>query len=362
MGDFAYGSHLEAIANTPYLMVPPLNQMSTASPMSGGDTAYQSTPIQIPDSTFFEEAIDRSPVSIEAGFASNYIPSPTHCVGSNALGDHGTPHYMLSSPADDKRSDQWAFDRRQSQASTVFSETSTPTVPAPKPKKRGRKPKKQLKEQAGPGQEDELHDDDLSKYPRRRRILERKRRAATKCRLRKQDEASALASREQAMEDQNRYLSNCFDSLTAEIYHLKTELLRHTDCNCLLIQRYIADEAKKSVDCLLGCSSAFNQYGGSVSPEYIDSCGTSESSSGSSTIDSLNLHSPGSDGGPAVWASSFQHGIDQYHKTTMPTDRMMSVQPCPGMPLAECGQGLYINMGLQEHQVDDLSWDPRWDL
>ncbi|KAF4943128.1 hypothetical protein FSARC_15033, partial [Fusarium sarcochroum] len=92
------------------------------------------------------------------------------------------------------------------------------------------------------GQQDELADDDdgLPADPRQRRILERNRIAATKCRLRKRGEASALASREKAMEDQNRSLSACFDSLTAELYYLKTELLRHTDCNCVLIQKYIA--------------------------------------------------------------------------------------------------------------------------
>lgn len=86
----------------------------------------------------------------------------------------------------------------------------------------------------------------------RRKVLERNRVAATKCRIRKRDEASILASCEQSMEDQNRQLSACFDSLRAEIYTLKTQLLRHTDCDCVLIQKYIAYEAKKSVDTLLG--------------------------------------------------------------------------------------------------------------
>jgi hypothetical protein len=83
---------------------------------------------------------------------------------------------------------------------------------------------------------------------RRRRILERNRLAATKCRIRKRDEASALATREQEMEDHNRYLASVYDGLAAEIYELKTQLLRHTECGCVLIQRYIANEAKRSVD------------------------------------------------------------------------------------------------------------------
>ena len=365
MGDFAYGSHphLEVMANTPYLMIPPSSRMSTASPMSGNNTAYQSTPTQLPDNCFFEEAIDRTPPPLEGGFASAYIASPTHSIGSNMVGENGntTPHYVISTAEDDKMPDQWGFDRRQSQTRSGFSESSASIVAAPKPKKRGRKPKKQLKEQAGPGQEEEFDDDDLPKDPRRRRILERNRIAATKCRLRKRDEASALASREQAMEDQNRYLSNCFDSLTAEIYHLKTQLLRHTDCNCVLIQRYIANEAKKSVDGLLGCSSAFHQYGGSLSPEYMGSCATG-SSSGSSTTDSLNLHSPGSDGVPPAWPNSFQHGVEPFQKAPMSSDRMLSTHSYPNLPLTECGQGLYISMGPQEHHMEEISWDPQWEF
>lgn len=358
MGDFPYGTHLEAMSSTPYLMIPPSSRMSTASPMSGNNTAYQSTPSQIPDNSFFDEAIDRSPASIEPGFASSYIPSPTHSLGSNMIGDHGTSHYTMPTADDDKKTAEWIPDRRESLASSAFSEMSSSPVVGPKPKKRGRKPKKQLREQAGLGLEEEFDDDDLPKDPRRRRILERNRIAATKCRLRKRDEASALASREQAMEDQNRYLSNCFDSLTAEIYHLKTQLLRHTDCNCVLIQRYITNEAKKSVDGLLACSSSFHQYGDSLSPEYMGSCGTSGSSSGSSTADSLNLHSPGSDGvPPAAWPASFQHGVEPFQKALMP-----HAHSYPTLPIAECGQGLYISMGPQEHQIDGLSWDNQWEF
>ena len=81
-----------------------------------------------------------------------------------------------------------------------------------------------------------------------RRALERNRIAAKKCRVRKREEASALASREQALEDQNQYLYTRYKSLSTEIYLLKTELLRHTNCNCTLIQEYITNEARLSMD------------------------------------------------------------------------------------------------------------------
>ncbi|KFA63939.1 hypothetical protein S40285_03747 [Stachybotrys chlorohalonatus IBT 40285] len=136
-----------------------------------------------------------------------------------------------------------------------------------KPKKRGRKPKYVPVDPSPPASDDEelqgLDDDDgasLPDGPQRTHVLERNRVAATKCRLRKRDEASALASREQTVEDQNRYLSSCFDSLMSEVLQLKTELLRHTDCGCVLIQRYIAHEAKKTVENMTGVSEQSSQW------------------------------------------------------------------------------------------------------
>jgi hypothetical protein len=95
---------------------------------------------------------------------------------------------------------------------------------------------------------DNDNDNDLPGNTRRRKTLERNRVAAKKCRVRKRDEASALAYREHSVEDQNRYLSLCFSSLSTEIYLLKTELLRHTHCDCTLIQEYITNETRRSVD------------------------------------------------------------------------------------------------------------------
>ncbi|KAI5465209.1 hypothetical protein BGZ63DRAFT_402095 [Mariannaea sp. PMI_226] len=82
---------------------------------------------------------------------------------------------------------------------------------------------------------------------RRQLILERNKLAAIKCRKRKQDEESALATCEQEMEQCNGELKKEFDELTVEIYFLKTQLLRHTDCSCTLIHKYMAHEARKSV-------------------------------------------------------------------------------------------------------------------
>jgi hypothetical protein len=96
-------------------------------------------------------------------------------------------------------------------------------------------------------------------------VLERNRIAANKCRIRKRDEALALASQKEAMENQTRSLTTFIGSLAVEIYHLKTQLLRNTECICILIQNYIANEAKKCVDKLVACSTVFDTHGNSLS-------------------------------------------------------------------------------------------------
>jgi hypothetical protein len=47
--------------------------------------------------------------------------------------------------------------------------------------------------------------------------------------------------------------------LLAEVFYLKNELLRHTDCNCVLIQKYIAHEIKTSVGNIEGTSEPFSR-------------------------------------------------------------------------------------------------------
>jgi hypothetical protein len=105
-----------------------------------------------------------------------------------------------------------------------------------------------------------LDKDATPSVSQRRSDLEFNHVRSSKYRIRKRDEASMLASCEQAMESQNRQLPACFDSLRAEICTLKAQLLQHTACDCLLIQKYIANEAKGSVDILLG-EPLFRTYG-----------------------------------------------------------------------------------------------------
>ncbi|RBA09643.1 hypothetical protein FPRO05_14342 [Fusarium proliferatum] len=49
------------------------------------------------------------------------------------------------------------------------------------------------------------------------------------------------------MEQINRELSTCATDLTLQVYNLKMKLLQHTDCDCALIQEYIASEAHRYI-------------------------------------------------------------------------------------------------------------------
>ncbi|KAH7190250.1 hypothetical protein BKA60DRAFT_664425 [Fusarium oxysporum] len=337
--------------------------------MSRNHMTYQPTPSQIGASSLFKEAIDASPVPMEAGVGSTYIALPIQPAEFKNLGGCETLQNILPSVMGDKKLNPKAHNRRQSQANeTIFeSSASGQAAESPKPRKRGRKPKKQPKEQKVAGQQEELDDDDLPKDPRRRRVLERNRMAANKCRLRKRDEALALASREEAMEDQNRCLMICFDSLTVEIYHLKTQLLQHTDCNCVLIQKYIANEAKKTVDGMLACSSAFDTHGSSWRPDH-------GSPINANTAGELNM--PGLEAGssPPILTNFFQQGsgvskisgdifavgLEPIQRAAMPPDSIVSTQPVQTVSLTECGLGLYLNVGPDEHQADKIAWGSYW--
>jgi hypothetical protein len=296
----------------------------------------------------------------------HYSATPAQPTESNRLWDGGTLQEILSSAERDDTPVNSLRNRSQARPGSAPSKASATAaiVKSPEPRKLGRKLKKQSKGSGPTGQQEELDDDDLLKNPRRRRILERNRIAAARCRLRKRDEASALASRERDMEDRNRYLSSCFDSLTTEIYYLKTELLRHTYCNCDLIQAYIASEAWKSADALLACSSALTVYGCSMNPEYVGSSGTN-------TTGSLNSQSPRAVSISPTWTTAFYQrpkasevrdgmlsvNLERLPNLYEPHDSMASIRTISGVPLAGCVPGLYMSTGPQQQVTNETGLD-----
>ncbi|KAJ9419185.1 hypothetical protein FOXG_22440 [Fusarium oxysporum f. sp. lycopersici 4287] len=89
---------------------------------------------------------------------------------------------------------------------------------------------------------------DDAKSEQQMKVRERNRRAAAKCRDRKKDQANELTSRMEELQDRHRLLSSCYSDLQQEVSQLKFEILRHGECECTLIQQYIAKQAYKAVD------------------------------------------------------------------------------------------------------------------
>lgn len=79
------------------------------------------------------------------------------------------------------------------------------------------------------------------------RVRQQNKEAAIRCRRRQGEKEADLLSRERSLEDANRRLAPYCTLLREEVFHVKEQLLQHSNCNCTLIQEYITNEAKKSV-------------------------------------------------------------------------------------------------------------------
>ncbi|KAM6514350.1 hypothetical protein FALCPG4_015499 [Fusarium falciforme] len=333
-------------------------------PVSRASATYQPAPSQIGGSWFFDGATD---ATSKTTLRSPKVVLQTQPLEFEYLRCNEAPQDIQPlSVLEDKKLNRRPHNRSHPQAKTelVGSGASVQAAGSPRPRKRGRKPRKQLKEKGIAGQIVELNGQDLHNDPRRRRVQERNRIAAAKCRARKADEASALASLAEDMEDQNRHLSEVVDSAKAEIYSLKAQMLRHTHCNCVLIQKYIAQEAKNCVEGVFARSSSF--YTLDSSPNQDSRSPTNASAAEESDILGLEPHSvtpiltnPFQQGSraPEIRDDTFDMGLESLQTSAIPPDSMTSIQPVTTLSLTECGLGQYVNMELQEYQPNKIAWD-----
>ncbi|EXK24972.1 hypothetical protein FOMG_18345 [Fusarium oxysporum f. sp. melonis 26406] len=85
---------------------------------------------------------------------------------------------------------------------------------------------------------------------RMKRIRERNRIAANKCRFNQREEQQGLESSKQDLERINRDLSTRVADLTFEVYELKMQLLQQSGCNCTLMQNYLIHESGRYIQAL----------------------------------------------------------------------------------------------------------------
>ncbi|KAF9773054.1 hypothetical protein IL306_009184 [Fusarium sp. DS 682] len=200
---------------------------------------------QDPDSYFHHGVVDTLS-KLGFGFVP---PAPTYPGIQQAIKSHvpipPAPPIQdkMNNPTRDCHTDQNLQDPGILSKSYSYQPTQKPS----KGQDHERKPKILQQDRCKKSREKRKSSDNVTKESYLKH-LERNRLAATKCRHRKRDEALALASREERLADQHRKLSSHFNDLKEELYQLKTEVLRHSDCECAPIQQYIANEAQRAVD------------------------------------------------------------------------------------------------------------------
>ena len=181
-----------------------------------------------------------------------------------------------------------------------------------------------------------------------------------------------LASSEQEIEETHRYLSATASALRNEAYLLKTKLLEHTDCNCVLIQRYIAHEAKRSVDRMTGVEPApasgqkrLREGMSTSTPEWLGSSSAStvaESSHAQSPMTSMTGegvttpwqegYGDGNSAIPAQLLEGYQGGA-----AMMPFSHMAPGTPMnefPTQPMVDVNEADYLQQGF----TNNMMWDP----
>ncbi|KAH6874302.1 hypothetical protein B0T10DRAFT_587861 [Thelonectria olida] len=357
-GDFPFGICFDGLELTPSssgcLTTPPPYGMSPDSPASRGNTAFQHAINQVANTSFFDEAISTSSISTQAGFC--FFPCSPQQVTGAIIPEDPEPlkAVLLTVEGEQKPPCRPQCPPKPHKVSAKLEDDISEPIADESTKKRRRRPKGDRKwPSKAPKLEDSIGEAHL-RDARWRRILERNRISATKCRLQKRDEASALASREKAMEDQKRDLSSIFHQLTAEIYHLKTQLLRHADCNCVLIQKYIANEARKSVDRLPPYPSPSQL---NIAPLIGYRRGSR--GSGASVTDSHGIRTPEMESVPRTWTYPSQQdsslpevGVGMFDRVLEPIQKEpipVSCQPISSIPAMHecCYQGTCVGMGPQ---------------
>ncbi|RBA10994.1 hypothetical protein FPRO05_14319 [Fusarium proliferatum] len=169
-----------------------------------------------------------------------------------------------SSTDSDKRKRKRSTTKPTASKSTRRVSTKAIKQEAAPPKSKSRrskaKPASQPTEQSYP-----LSDDELAKYSKK--IQERNRIASNKFRVKKREDAKKLQVDKENMEQTNHKLLSSVSDLTQQVYELKTKLLQHNDCDCHLIQEYIANEANRYI-CDLG-GDMKQQTTAPLSPRYL---------------------------------------------------------------------------------------------
>jgi hypothetical protein len=172
------------------------------------------------------------------------VPSPSTESTSveNATGDPESRRGSSSTQPDKRKRNASRSTASKVPRRASTRKTTKPETVSEKPRGRG-KGKAAAKPQ--PTKSPSPEPEELLEY--NRKVQERNRIASNKFRVKKRENAKKLRANEHDMERANRHLSGCVSDLTMQVYELKMRLLQHTDCECQLIQDFIASEAHRYI-------------------------------------------------------------------------------------------------------------------
>ncbi|KAM0347301.1 hypothetical protein ACHAPU_004820 [Fusarium lateritium] len=206
---------------------------------------------------------------------TNY-PVPTGPAAGFSYHDHQLddfiPNYEItprssdhtgSFPSHEHSTSPSTYDLRSPEASTSNSDSrrgSTLILPEKPRQKRSRtesaaaKPARRSYTRKASRKERVEEDEEKELAPRRKRSSTSKdaatdlnRTTSNKVRIKKKEDEIKLEAAERDLKRVNNDLTAHATTLTAEVYDLKMRLLQRTDCDCHLIQEYIAREAHRYI-------------------------------------------------------------------------------------------------------------------
>ncbi|KAF5251667.1 hypothetical protein FANTH_3277 [Fusarium anthophilum] len=173
------------------------------------------------------------------------VPSPSTSI-ENATGDSGNRRGSSATQPDKRKRNATRYTASKAPRQAPTRKTIKSETDAKKPKRRGKgKGKAAAKVQSTKMGSPSPESGELDQHSKK--VQERNRIASNKFRVKKREDAKKLRADEEDMERANRDLVSCVSELTMQVYELKMRLLQHTDCECHLIQNYIANEAHRYI-------------------------------------------------------------------------------------------------------------------
>jgi len=239
------------------------NQFSTPNPgISSWGTDMNFHPMSPPHSASF------SPKD----FSYNFQHPPN--IFTNLDPNNTCAQYGQVTPPDDKGNPDESFDDQL--RTQLLDEPTKPAPPTVKSKKRKRpststdtptQPTKRTRKYASRNSPKNEIDTTKPEDVRRFKFLERNRVAASKCRQKKKEWTNNLETKARELQKNNSNLRIMVESLRQEMVFLKSEMLKHSSCDCPAIHEYLQSGAINNFDRSMSEEALFKREASPIEKE-----------------------------------------------------------------------------------------------